>query len=230
MGISLRAPVINDMPTGTCLVLITPDSERTMFTNLGASAMFSIHDLDEEAIARAKWIYMEGYEFSEKSTSEAKFAATDIALKNKTKIALSFSDTFITENFKNSLMRVAEVSDLVFCNESEAQSFTKSDSTEDAFQRLCGISKSVAITRGANGSIIKWDTFALEAPAYPAKAIDSTGAGDMYAAGFLYGLISTESVDLAAHLGSYAASRIVAQIGARYRGDHIELKKKILTI
>lgn len=228
MDIILRATYLDRIQTGTCIVLITPDSERTMHTSLGATSKFSVNEIDEFLIKRSEWLYIEGYKFSEPSSTDAIFLAMEYALKHKTKVAVSFSDKFITDSYRDNLMKVAEKSELIFCNESEALSFTKSKNVDDAFQKLCGISEKVALTRGANGSMILWDSVVYEIPAYQTKAIDTTGAGDMFAAGFLYGIVQTGEADLAGHLGSLAASKIVAQLGARYKGDHVELRNKIL--
>lgn len=230
LGIDLIAPMIDEEPTGTCIVLISPDSERTMNTSLGATAHFGPEHINEEWIQRSEWIYLEGYKFTKEKSTAALFHSAELAKKHKTKIAVTFSDVFITEIFKENVKRIVDMSDLVFCNEAEAKSFTGADNTEEAFRILCEQVPNVVITKGAEGSIIMWDKIVYEIPSYPAAPIDSTGAGDMFAAGFLYGITNMNSIEQAGHLASLAAARVVSQMGARLAEDHKELKKQILEL
>jgi sugar/nucleoside kinase (ribokinase family) len=227
LGIDLRARLIDDEPTGSSFVLITPDSERTMLTYLGATAHFGEKHIDEDIIKNSKWLYIEGYRFSNQTGTEAIYRAVDMAKKYDTKIAVTFSDFFITNGFREELSRVVDDSDLVFCNEEEAQSFTQTSTTEEAYRALCGRVPNVIVTMSERGSMIKWAKQELLIPAYKTTPVDSTGAGDMYAAGFFYGIIHNGSPEKAGHLASYAASRIVSQYGARLAEDHKQLKDKI---
>jgi sugar/nucleoside kinase (ribokinase family) len=229
MHIELRSPLIKGEQTGTCIVLITPDSERTMNTCLGATSLFSESQIDKDLIKRSKWIYIEGYKFSEKYATEAIFKALELAKKYDTKVAVTFSDTFITENYFDPLLKVAQNADLVFCNESEALSFTKMKDYDSAYIELCKITPNVVITRGVNGSLIKWQENEYTIPSFKAEAIDSTGAGDIFAAGFIYGILFNHHPELSGKLASYAASRIVSQFGARLKEDHEQLKLKIIS-
>ncbi len=227
LGIVLNADFVNEFPTGTCVVLITPDTERTMHTALGATALFNEKHINEDIIARSEWIYIEGYKFSEESSSKAIFKAIDIAKKHNTKIAVTFSDVFITNLFKSNLSKVVEVTDLIFCNDQEAMSYTNTADVETAFSDLAKISPNVIVTQGKIGSLVKYNNEILKIPSYKTNPLDTTGAGDMFAGAFLYGLIKTNSAKIAGHLASYAASVVVSQFGARISGDMGELKRRI---
>lgn len=223
LNIILNAKVVEDYPTGTCVVFITPDSERTLYTNLAATALFDQDNIQEEIISASKWIYIEGYKFSEESSTKAIFKAVELSKKHNTKISLTFSDNFITEQHYENLYNTVKHSDLVFCNEPEVLSFTKTYNKETAKQKLSEIVPNFAITLGANGSIIKWDGNEYQIPAYQTTAIDTTGAGDIYAGAFLYGIIKDNNPVIAGHLAALAASKIVSQIGPRPNFDLIEL-------
>ncbi|TAL69725.1 MAG: adenosine kinase [Bacteroidetes bacterium] len=223
LGIVLHYSNSKIEPTGTCLILISPDSERTMLTNLGASASFGADDLSEELIKRAKWLYIEGYKFSQKSSTEAVFKAIETAIKNETKISLTFSDAFITENFREPLAECVKHSDLIFCNEAEALNFTRTNNFNDAVKILSDKVKNFAVTRGSNGAVVKWKDKIFKIPAYPANPVDSTGAGDIFAAGFFYGIIKYNDPELAGKFGSLAGARIVSQIGPRLKEKHSKI-------
>jgi sugar/nucleoside kinase (ribokinase family) len=228
LGIKLVAKKELQNPTGTCLVLITPDSQRTMITALGASAFYTNNDVDEEIIKRSKWLYIEGYEFTQEDSTNAIFKAVEIAKQNDTKIALTFSDGFIIDLFYDKLKAIADSSDLVFCNESEAMKFSKSENFPETIVYFNENIKNFAITKGKDGSLIKWNNEFYEIPPYSATPKDSTGAGDMFAGAFLYGIINTGSVYIAGHLASISAAKVVSQLGARLNKDElIELKDKI---
>ncbi len=228
LGIHLHSEQIDTDPTGTSFVMITPDSERTMVTSLGASAKHGKEHIDDEIIARSKWLYVEGYKFSERDSTEAVHHAINICKENNTKIALSFSDKFIIDVFRDNLEYVAKNADLIFCNEAEACAYTGLSSAKEAFDKLCETTPNVAVTMGNKGSLVKWGDQKLEMPSYEANLIDTTGAGDMYAGGFLYGIINSDDPHIAGHLGSYSAALVVSQFGARLNKDHGEIRDKIL--
>lgn len=227
LGILLGAERYVAEPTGTCVVLITPDSERTMLTSLAATANFGVKNINEEYIRRAKWIYIEGYKFSENSSTEAIYHAVELAKKYDTRISVTFSDFFITKFFKNNLDFVVNNADLIFSNELEAQTFTGIESTEAAFEELARICPNVVVTMGGEGSLVRWNGETYRIPAYPTKPIDTTGAGDVYAGAFLYGIIHTGSPVIAGHLASLSSSRVVSQLGARLREDYSTIKSKV---
>ncbi|MFP4527590.1 MAG: adenosine kinase [Candidatus Kapaibacterium sp.] len=227
LGIVLRAPFVDDEPTGASFVLITPDSERTMLTYLGATSHFGEEHIDEEIIKNSKWLYIEGYKFSLEKSTNAIMKALQIAKKHDTRVAVTFSDYFITESFRVGLDEVVSKSDLVFCNETEAQSFTRTGSVEEAYRALTDRVPNVIVTMSERGSMIKYGRHELLIPAYQTRPVDSTGAGDMYAAGFFYGMIHNGTAEKAGHLASYAASRVVSQYGARLDEDHKKISEKI---
>lgn len=228
LGIKLDSHFLETEPTGTCLVLITPDSERTMNTALGASALFSPEHINEETIAESEWLYLEGYKLTAESSTEALFEAIRLAKKSDTKIAFTFSDVFVVENFRENLEKVVKSSDLIFCNKNEAKAFTQENDFDKAKQKLFNKSLNVIITMGSDGSFVKWEDNVYNIPSYPVKAIDSTGAGDMFAGGFLYGIIYKKDPVYAGNLGSYAASLVVSQMGARLKTDYDIIKDNII--
>lgn len=227
LGIVLNADFVNTHSTGTCVVFITPDSERTMYTHLSATSLFNTNHIIEDVINRSKWIYIEGYKFSEPSSTEAIFRAVELCKKHNTKISLTFSDTFVTEIFRDNLMRVVKESELVFCNESEAKSFTQKDNINDAIQTISEIVPNFVVTLGSQGSYIKYDGNVYNIEAYQTTPIDTTGAGDMFAGTFLYSILKGDNPIKAGNLASLSSSKIVSQIGPRPNFDLKELYKEI---
>lgn len=219
MGIILKAEHIEEDPTGTCFVFITPDSERTMHTSLGATGHFSSKHIHEDLIARSEWLYTEGYKFTHPLSTEALFLAVEYAKKHNTKVALTFSDVFVIDLFKDNLQKVVRNCDLIFCNENEAMAYTGASNVEDAFEELKKEVPNLVVTLGAKGSKVFWEGKYYEIPSYPASPIDTTGAGDMFAGCFMYGIITLKDPVQAGHLASLAAAKIVSQIGARYSGE-----------
>lgn len=230
LGIILDAKYSYDEHTGICFVLITPDSERTLVTALGATAKHGREHIDDTLIQRAEWLYIEGYKFSEGAGYEAITHAVDIAKKFDTKIAVTLSDKFIIDVFRENLEVVLDASDLIFCNDLEARTLAKTESNNEAYNYLSSRYKNVAMTLGAEGSLVKWNNTQFEIPAYKTKAIDTTGAGDMYAAGFMYGITHLKSPTKAGHLGSISASKVVSQYGARLQESHTDLRDSIVSL
>lgn len=227
LQIELNAQTVPDQMTGTCLIMITPDAERTQLTCLGINSTFSADHINEDTVARSEWLYVEGYKLSEPKGAEAINEAIGYAKKHNTKVAVTFSDTFIVNVFREELRNAVHQADLIFCNETEGCAFTDTDNPHEAFKRLCNIVPNVAYTRGSEGSLIHYNGTTHAIAPYDTVALDTTGAGDMYAAGFLYGITHNHSVDFSGHLASYAASRIVAQFGARLHGNYNEIKEFI---
>lgn len=230
LGIALKAQISVEKPTGTCAVFITPDSERTMHTCLAATALFTEKNIDEDLIKRSEWLYIEGYKFSEPSSTKAIFKAMEFAKLHHTKVAVTFSDTFITDNYKANLDRVVNDSELVFCNEAEALSFTGKASVDDALGFFADRSQNVVITLGSQGSVILWNRKEQYIDVYPAKPIDTTGAGDVFAGAFMYGLIDTNSLRIAGRLASAAGAKVVSQLGARIKSGLGEIKSSIYNL
>lgn len=223
MGIHLSADFCQTGQTGTCMVLVTPDTERTMFTSLGVNTSFAKEHVVAPIIETSQWLYIEGYKFSEVLSSEAIHHCIAMAKQNNTQVAISFSDALIVKHFRDDLAKAALQADLIFCNEVEARTFTHTANMEDAFEALAQNHDRFIITRGEHGSRLHYDDIQCDIPAVKVQAIDSTGAGDVYAAGFLYGITHNYHPIEACHLGSFSASKIVTQRGPRWQGDHSEL-------
>jgi sugar/nucleoside kinase (ribokinase family) len=216
--------------TGKCLVLITPDAERTMNTYLGITSTISKTQVDPEAIRHSTYMYMEGYLVASPTGREAAVHARRIAEAAGVKTALTFSDVNMVKFFKEGLREmIGDGIDLLFCNESEACAYTDTDDVMIAREKLKDIAKSFVITQGENGAIIYDGNSFISIDPYPTIAVDSNGAGDMYAGAFLYAITHHHGFDSAGKLASLAASRVVAQFGPRLKTElTLEIKNKVL--
>ena len=202
--------------TGTCVVLITSDAQRTMLTSLGISSSLDADDILEAEISKAKYVYIEGYLFLGESTKAAALKAIELAKNNNVKVALTISDPFVIDICRDQFQQLIEGPvDLLFCNEDEAKALTGKDDPIECAHIIHQHCENVALTLGKNGSIIMHEGEVLPIEGVEVEAIDSTGAGDMYAAGVLYGITNGLSWHQAGHLGSHAAARVVSQLGAR---------------
>lgn len=202
--------------TGTSVILITPDAQRTMLTHLGISSTLSPGDLPEAEIAKAKYLYVEGYLFPGDATRAAALRAIDIAKKHGVKVALTLSDPFVINLQRDLIWKLIEGPvDLLFANLEEARALTGEHDPIEAARKIHKHATNVALTLGADGSLLMNGDKAIPIEGVRTKAVDTTGAGDMYAAGVLYGITHGMSWKQAGQLGSAAASRIVSQMGAR---------------
>ena len=207
---------ISEGITGKCLVMITDDADRTMNTFLGISSELSSVDIDAEAIGNSEYLYIEGYLVTGESSLQAIHEACDIARQAGTKIALSLSDPGIVEHFHDSLKSiVGNGVDLLFCNEQEALSWCQTDDLDQALEHLQDSAAQFAVTLGSNGSVVFDGNDYLRAAAQPVTAIDTNGAGDMFAGAYLYGLTHGYSCLSAAVFANRAASAVVGQYGPR---------------
>lgn len=206
--------------TGKCLVMTSPDAQRTMNTFLGVSSFLSPEHIDETAIKNSSYVYLEGYLVASPKGLEALKSAKKIAEKNKVLTALTFSDASMVKYFATQMEEIVGASvDLLFCNEEEALIFTGTDSLSEAREKLKLAAKHFAITLGANGALIyDGDTF-IQIEPYKVRAIDTNGAGDMFAGAFLYGITHNRSYAEAGKLASLASSRVVSQFGPRLQPD-----------
>jgi sugar/nucleoside kinase (ribokinase family) len=227
LGIISKPVTIENEPTGTCVVLITPDGERTMHTYLGATSNLEAKHLDSDVIKRSEWLYIEGYEFTQEASANAVFEAVKIAKENETKIAVAFSAEFIVNVFKEPLAKVVAEADMIFCNESEAIAYTGAENHEKAFEELTKLVENVVVTLGPLGAIYKYNGTIYNIPTYFDDRLDTTGAGDMFAGTFLYGLLVEKSPERAGHLASYTAGKLIGQFGARINDDMNVLKKEL---
>ncbi|MBE2265745.1 MAG: adenosine kinase [Flavobacteriales bacterium] len=228
LTIELAAEVIPGADTGSCVVMITPDGERTMNTTLAANTLYSRDLLDSRILQASEWLLLEGYKVTEESGAEALDVAAYTAVKNGSHVALSCSDAFIIESFADRLKPILKNTDLVICNQFEAQALAAEETAEASFRALKHSFRNVVLTKGSAGSLIHWFGTDAEIPAYHANVVDVTGAGDMYAGAFMYAVLHGYKPEHAGRLASYAASRIVQQYGARLRTDHVQIRDTIL--
>ena len=204
--------------TGKCLVMVTPDAERTMHTFLGVSSELSPYEISEDAIKNASYCYLEGYLTTSESGKAANIEARKIAETNNIKTALTFSDPFVVEHFRDDFTEtIGNGIDLLFCNEAEALSYTQKNSVDEAIEVIKTFAKTFAITLGAEGAAIYDGSNLMSIAANPVKAVDSNGAGDLFAGAFMYGLTHGKSFEEAGILASKASSIIVSQFGPRLK-------------
>lgn len=215
LGVKIEVPQVAGQ-TGTCVCLITDDAQRTMLTHLGLSSTLGPDDISEAEIRKSKYVYIEGYLFTGDSTKAAALKAIDLAKKHGVKVAFTVSDPFLI-NFNRELFweLITGPVDLLFCNLEEARSLTGLNDPIDCAQKIHHQAADVALTLGADGSLLMHGGKAVPIEGVPVVAVDTTGAGDMYAAGVLYGLTNGLTWQQSGHLASHAAARIVAQMGAR---------------
>ena len=212
--------------TGKCLVMVTEDAERTMNTFLGSSETLSAKEIDQEALKNSEWFYVEGYLVTDEVRTKATREAVEYAKGQGVKIAISLSDPFVVDVFGDALRDVMGSGvDLVFCNKDEALSFTGSDDLDSAIEKLKLITRSFAITDGAKGAITFDGESVTRSEGVSAKAIDTNGAGDMFAGAFLYAITSGKSYDWAAKLANDCASRVVARFGPRLDPEEFDAIK-----
>ena len=215
-GVAIEVPQAGTGQSGTCVVLITDDAERTMLTNLAVSGSLSADDIDENELKQCQYIYVEGYLFTGDSTRAAALRAIELAKKNNVKVAFTVSDPFLIGLFRDEFLALAKDSiDLLFCNEEEAKSLIGKDDTIECAHAIHDMCENVALTLGAHGSILMHGGEVISISGVKCDAIDTTGAGDMYAAGILYGITNGKTWQQAGELASHASSRIVSQMGAR---------------
>lgn len=202
--------------TGKCLVMVTADAERSMNTFLGISETLSPAQLDAEAIAASEYLYIEGYLVTSPTGLAAAVEARKLAQAAGVKTALSFSDPGMVEFFREGMSAiVGDGLDLIFCNEAEAMGWGETDDLTLAIEKLKSVAKSFVITRGADGAITYDGKEQVEIAAHKVQAVDSNGAGDMFAGAFLYAITRGEAFATAGRFASLTAGRIVSQYGPR---------------
>jgi len=204
--------------TGKCLVMVTPDAERTMHTFLGVSSELSPYEVSEEAIKNASYCYLEGYLTTSVSGKAANIEARNIAEKHNIKTALTFSDPFVVEHFRDGFTEtIGNGIDLLFCNEAEALSYTQKASVDEAIEIIKTFSKTFAITLGAKGAVVYDGQDLINIDPHPITAVDTNGAGDLFAGAFMFGRTRGMSFEQAGKLASKASSQIVSQFGPRLK-------------
>ncbi len=202
--------------TGTSVILITSDAQRTMLTHLGVSSSLGPDDVDAALIGQSKYVYIEGYLFTGESTKAAALRTIELAKKQGVKVAFTVSDPFLVNLFRDEFWELIKGPvDLLFCNLEEARSLTGKTDPIDCAHEIHKYAANVALTLGGDGSLLMHDGTTTPIEPAPVTAIDTTGAGDMYAAGLLWGITNGLAWKQAGHIASHAAARIVGQLGAR---------------
>ena len=202
--------------TGKCLVMVTSDAERTMNTYLGVSDEFAETEINQSALAKSDWFYVEGYLQTDDPRTTVVKSAIEFAKQQGVKVGLSLSDPFVAQLFGDNLKSViGDGVDLIFCNKDEALAFTGADTIDKAAKELKNYAITFVITDGANGAIFFDGKSLLQVPGVKAKAIDTNGAGDMFAGAFLYAITSGKSYLKAAQLANQAAAKVVERFGPR---------------
>lgn len=218
IGVTFKtAAATEGAATARCLILVTPDAQRTMNTFLGAAAEFSPEDVDEEIIRAAQVTYLEGYLWDRDAAKAAFLKASEIAHAADRKVALTLSDAFCVDRHRESFLDLVDGHvDTLFANEAEIKSLFQCDSFDEALQQVRGKCEVAALTRSEKGSVIVSGDEVHVVDAEPVeKVVDTTGAGDQYAAGFLYGLTNGYGLARAGRIGAIAAAEVISHLGAR---------------
>lgn len=203
-------------PTATSMILVSPDAQRTMSTFLGACTNLTPDDVSEAVVAGAEVVYVEGYLWDTPTMKASVLKAYEIAGRSDTKISLSLSDSFCVDRFRDEFVDLVENSvDILFANEAEIMSLYQVDSFDAAVAKIQAIGKLAALTRGDKGSVVVTRDGVIEVPAMATTVEDTTGAGDLYASGFLYGYTNGHSLEDCAKLGGLAAAEVISHLGAR---------------
>ncbi len=225
-GVTFDTPPAADGPsTGRCYVLVTPDGERTMNTYLGAAQDLHPRDIDDDTVAGSAITYLEGYLWDPEHAKQAFLKAAGIAHDAKRIVALTLSDAFCVDRWRHEFLHLMKSGtvDLLFANEAELKSLYQTTDFDTALAALRGDARLAVVTRSEKGCVVIEGANTITSPAFPVpRVIDTTGAGDLFAAGFLFGLASGAGHEKAARLGALAASEVISHIGAR---PEVPLKK-----
>ena len=217
-GVTYEAPPANGgSPTGRCLIVVTPDAQRTMNTYLGAGADLGPEDVDEALVAGAKVTYLEGYLWDPPRAKEAFLKATRVAHEAGRKVSLTLSDPFCVDRYREEFLDLVEHHiDILFANEIEIMSLYRATDFDSALQHVRGHCEVAALTRSEKGSVIVAgdEVHVIDAERVE-RVVDTTGAGDMYAAGFLYGYTAGMELARCGRIGAIAAAEVISHFGAR---------------
>ena len=210
------APADSGAGTGRCMVMVTPDAEKTMCTSLGVGAYLRADDVNRDAIAAARILYLEGYLCGKEESSAAVEAAVDAARSSGTLVAFSASDPAWVHLHREELAALLDRVDILFANEPEALGLSGVGFLDDALDSLAKRCPTIAVTLGSKGCVIVGAEGRIDVPATPVgQVVDTTGAGDSFAAGFLYGVVNDLGAERSARLGGLTAGEVVGHMGAR---------------
>ena len=216
LGIDIGNPIIVNEFTGTSVCIITPDAERTMRTCLAVAGHLAARHVDEERVKNSEWLFLEGYVFANPATGQTAIQeALRLAKKHGTKIAVTCSDAFVPQVFGEPLNAALQQAELVFCNETEACALTGASSAAEAFEKLKAKIPSAVVTNGPHGAYIRHGGVETHVPAVPSEPKDLTGAGDMFAGAFLYGITHGIAPATAARAANFLSHKVITQVGAR---------------
>jgi sugar/nucleoside kinase (ribokinase family) len=218
IGVDFETPPASDgAPTGRCLIVVTPDAQRTMSTFLGAAAQLGPGDIDPDAVAGATVTYLEGYLFDQPEAKEAFWEAARLAHDAGNRVALTLSDPFCVERHRADFLDLVEHRvDVLFANEDEIRALYEADNFDAALGHVRGHCEVAALTRSEKGSVIVAGDELHVVGIHPVtEVVDTTGAGDQYAAGFLHGLTRDLNLATCGRLGALAATEVISHLGAR---------------
>ncbi len=214
--------------TGSCVVLISADAQRTMLTHLGVSSEIAYDDIDEDLLRNSSYLYLEGYLFDSPLATDTMFKAIEVAEKEGVKIAFTASDAFCIDRHKETFLKILQNdADLLFANAQEAEALTGASGLENALKALASMCPNAAVTDGGNGSVLQFEGQTERIAPCTVTPLDTTGAGDSYAAGLLYGLTNGLSLEKSGQLASLFSSRVVAHLGPRFTGDIQQVLKQM---
>ena len=216
LGIDIGNPIIVNESTGTCVCIITPDAERTMRTSLAVASHLAARHVEENRVKNSEWLFVEGYVFANPETGQTAIReGIRIAKQNGTKVAITCSDAFVIHVFGDALRQALQQADLLFCNQTEACALAQSATAEEAFKKLKGTIPSVVVTGGSQGAWLSHAGVEAHVDAFPTEPKDLTGAGDMFAGCFLYGITHNVPPPEAARAAAYLSHKVISQVGAR---------------
>lgn len=208
--------------TGSSIILVSPDSERTMNTSLENNRKYGVNEIQEDAIRKAEYLYFTGYMWDTENQKEALLKAISIAEEAGTRIVFDAADPFAVKRGADEFRRLIERHfDIVLANAEEARLLFGSEDLDHCAEALAGICDIAVVKNGSAGSVVKSGGNSFEIPVYKTEAVDTTGAGDIYAAGFLYGLCTGNNLAESGNIASKLASGIVSQTGAQFETDRI---------
>jgi sugar/nucleoside kinase (ribokinase family) len=227
VGVHFDAPfAVDGSPTGRCLIIVTPDAQRTMCTYLGAGAELDESYVDEALVASSAVTYLEGYIWDPPAAKDAVRRTAAIAHRADQRVALTLSDPFCVERHRDEFRVLIDRDvDILFANEHEITMLYEVDTFDEALHHVSGHCEVAALTRGPHGSVVVAGDSVHVIDAYPTEVVDTTGAGDLYAAGFLFGFTRGYPLATCGQLGSLGAAEVISHIGARPAADLSELAR-----